>query len=285
MLGVDPYYVWRFGAATVPAVPTSLDRTLSRALGRVAYALSPRARDNVRANLAVIAPDLSATDRERLVRETFRNQVWNYLQTFRVPRLTREELFERVRIDGWEHAERARAQGRGVIFASAHLGPLILVGQACSAMGIPLHVIAEPIAPRLFDLLNVRMRGRYGATFVPSTAALTIVRVLRRGEGITVLADRAPSGVGLRVPFFGREALLPAGHVMLAMRTGAPLVPTFAVREGDRYRAQVLPPIDIVPGRGEAIARENLARWAAVLEPFVAAAPEEWAVFERFWER
>jgi len=275
------YMAWRGATLAVPALPRPIDPGLARIAGALAYAFAPKARASVRANLEVVAPPLSATEREALVRRAFVNQARNYLATVRLPRLdpARVDLV----IEGREHIERARASGRGIVIASAHFGPLPLVGPVGLArLGLPLSIIAEAIPPRLFDLLNRTLRGSLGASFLPASEALGIHRHLKRGEAIGVLGDRAVTGVGMRIPFFAREALLPIGHLHLAARTGAALLPSFAF-PGDPPRGVILPPLLLETARGDDAMRENLRRWVAVLEGVIASAPDEWHVFERIW--
>jgi KDO2-lipid IV(A) lauroyltransferase len=99
-----------------------------------------------------------------------------------------------------------------------------------------------------------------------------------------MLADRAVTGVGQRVEFFGREALFPSAGVVLALRTGAALLPSFAGRSNGLLTASFEPPLEI-PNTGdrEADVREGVQRFARVLERYVRRAPEQWTVFEDFW--
>jgi lauroyl/myristoyl acyltransferase len=108
--------------------------------------------------------------------------------------------------------------------------------------------------------------------------------VLRRGGVLAFLADRAVSGVGERVEFFGRPALLPSAHVALALHTGAALVPAFAWREGRALVARIEEPLEIRrTGDREADVREGVRRFAALLQRYVARHPEQWTVFEPVW--
>jgi lauroyl/myristoyl acyltransferase len=110
--------------------------------------------------------------------------------------------------------------------------------------------------------------------------------VLKRGGALGLLADRAVTGVGERVPFFGRPALLPSAHVVLALRTGASLVPGFAYRDGRKMRAVFEPALELArTGDREADVREGVRRWAQVLERHIREAPEQWSVFEAVWRR
>jgi KDO2-lipid IV(A) lauroyltransferase len=101
-----------------------------------------------------------------------------------------------------------------------------------------------------------------------------------------VLADRAVTGVGERVPFFGRDALLPSAHVALALRTGAALIPAFAHREGHALRADFEPELVLArTGDRDADVRDGVRRWAEVLERHIRVDPAAWSVFEPVWRR
>lgn len=268
---------------TVPVLPDAVDGPLSEIAGTAAYLASPRARAAVRANLAVVAADRA--DRERLARRVFVSQARHYVETFRLLRLAPERLLGMVEVEGWSHFAQAHARGKGVVLASAHLGPVVLTGQVLAARGFDVAVLVEPKVGELGRVID-RARSAMGIRTVETTSVTSIGRVLRRGGALGLLADRAITGVGERVPFFGREALLPSAHVAIAMRTGAALVPAFSVREGGRLCAFAEPELELPrTGDREADVREGVRRWAAVLERWIRRAPEQWSVFEPIWAR
>ena len=264
---------------TVPALPNALDAPLSEAIGTAAYLAAPRARAAVRSNLTVVC------GRPDLARRVFVAQVRHYVETFRLLRLRPERVLEMVEVDGWSEVARAHAKGNGVVLASAHLGPVVICGQVLAARGFEVGVLVEPKGGDIGRMID-RARGAMGIKTIETTSVVGIGRLLKRGGVLGILADRAITGVGERVPFFGREALLPSAHVALALRTGSALVPGFAIREQGKLRAFVLPEIELPPtGDRDADVREGVRRWAAILERFVARAPEQWSVFEPVWER
>jgi len=267
----------------VPALPSWLDGPLSEVAGTLAYLLSPGARGAVRENLTIVAPERA--DRERLVRRTFVNQVRHYLEIFRLVRLSPAELIASVRVIGWDTFERAYARGKGVILGSAHVGPVSLCGQIFAARGLPVTMPIEKETSELARSVN-RARRAMGLRFVETESALGIGRVLRRGEILGVLGDRAVTGVGERVTFFGREALLPSAHVALALRSGAALIPAFARRENGRYIAELEVPLELErTGDPAEDVRRGVRAFARSLERAIRRAPEEWSVFERIWDR
>ena len=266
-----------------PALPAWSHGPLSALGGKIAYRASAGARDAVRRNLAIICPE--RPDREALVRRTFVAQVRHYLEIFRLARLTPAQLAREITVSGWEGFLAAHARGNGVIVASAHLGPVSICGQIFAAAGYAVTLPVERESGELARTIN-RARTAMGIRFVGTDSPLGVHRVLRRGEILAMLADRAVTGVGVRVPFFGRDALLPSAHVALALRTGAALLPAFARRDGPRVLAQILPELELRrTGDRDADVRDGVARFAALLEAHVRQSPEQWSVFEPFWER
>lgn len=262
----------------LPRVPPGWQGPISEVVGTIAYIAAPRGRAAVRANLAVISPDRSLS-----ARRVFVNQVRQYLEVFQIPRLDRARFDAVVRVEGWDHFLCAERQGKGVIFGSAHLGPVALVGQFLMTRGYTLTLPAEKTESELMHAVN-RARQAQGLVLVPIDSALGIHRVIRDGGVLGILADRAVTGVGERVEFFGRSALLPSAHVALALRTGAALLPAFTWREYGRLVARIEEPLELVStGDRDADVRAGVQRFAALLERYVKEHPEQWTIFERAW--
>lgn len=270
----------RAAERALPLMPRALIGPFAEALGTLVYLAAPGARRAVRGNLAVIAPERNGRG---LVRRIFVEQTRNYVEIFSIPRTDPKKLLAELRTDGWEHVARAYEQGKGVILASAHLGPVSVVGQMVLAHGYP---VALPVEAERSDFQRAvnRARGGAGLQLIRTDSSRGIFRVLREGKVLGILADRAVTGVGERVEFFGREALLPSAAVVLSLRTGAPLLPSFAGRSDGRLTASFEPPLDI-PNTGDRAAdvREGVQRFARVLERYVRRTPEQWTVFEDFW--
>jgi KDO2-lipid IV(A) lauroyltransferase len=259
-----------------------LTGALARAAER-ALPLIPRALVGPFAEVVgtlAIAPERNTRG---VVRRVFVEQTRNYVEIFSIPRLDPKKLLADVRTDGWEHVAHAYEQGKGVVLASAHLGPVSFVGQMVLAHGYPVALPVE-IATSEFQRSVNRARGGAGLQLIRTDSALGIFRFLREGKVLGILADRAVTGVGETVEFFGREALLPSAAVVLSLRTGAPLVPSFAGRSDGVLTASFEPPLEI-PNTGDrdADVREGVQRFARVLERYVRSAPEQWTVFEDFW--
>jgi len=270
----------RAAERALPLLPRPLIGAFAEIVGTVVYLAAPAARRNVRANLAVIAPERNGRG---LVRRIFVEQTRNYVEIFSIPRLDPKTFLAGIRAEGWEHVAKAYEQGKGVILASAHLGPVSVVGQMVIAHGYPVALPIEAEHSEFQRAVN-RARGGAGLQLISTETPLGVFRTLREGKVLGILADRAVTGVGQRVKFFGRDALLPSAAVVLSIRTGAPLVPSFAGRSDGMLTAVFEPPLEL-PNTGDrqADVREGVQRFALVLERYVQRHPEEWTVFEDFW--
>ena len=269
----------RAAERVLPRVPPEWQGPISEVVGTIAYLAAPRGRAAVHANLATIAPGqpLSA-------RRVFVNQVLQYLEVFQIPRLDRARFDAVVRVEGWDNFLCAQRLGKGVIFGSAHLGPIALVGQILMTRGYTLTLPAEKTDSEFLLAVN-RARQAQGLVLVPMDSAFGIHRVIRGGGALGILADRAVTGIGERVEFFGRPALLPSAHVALALRTGAALVPAFAWREKGFLMARIEEPLELIStGDRDADVRAGVRKFAARLERYVREHPEQWSVFEPVWD-
>jgi KDO2-lipid IV(A) lauroyltransferase len=224
-----------------------------------------------------------APERSLSARRVFVNQVRQYLEVFQIPRLDRARFDAIVRVEGWDHFVCAHRLGKGVIFGSAHLGPVALVGQILMYRGYTLTLPVEKTTSEFMHAVN-RARQAQGLVLVPVDSALGLYRVIRDGGVLGILADRAVTGVGETVEFFGRPALLPSAQVALALRTGAALLPAFAWRENGLLSARIEEPLELVStGDRDADVRAGVRRFAARLESYIKEHPEQWTVFEPVW--
>lgn len=193
-------------------------------------------------------------------------------------------------IEGEAHLHAARAQGRGVILITAHLGNYELGSLLLRARGQSLHTVYKPDRFEAVERLRDDLRRKAGVIGIPvgeGFATLPLVKILREGGLAGLQGDRDFSLNGLPVPFFGREAHFPRGPWELAAMTGAPVVPTYFFTDEDhRFHARFEPPIHVAGVRGARMAsmEEGLRTYVAGLERLVAERPDQWYCFYPFWD-
>lgn len=279
---------FRLAEAIVPRVPETMGRVLAILAAEVAYRTLGGVRRRVAANLApALGPAASPARLDWAVRGVFRTVALNYFELFRLPTLDARALAARVSIHHVERLSDALRRGAGVVVVTAHLGPFDAVTQLAVLLRLPVMIPVEPIEPPVLRELVTRLRASQGVRVVPlGTAAVReAVRTLRSGGIVTLALDRDVLGDGQPLPFFGREATFQEGPVMLAARTGAVILPIFALREGlDRSTVLIEEPVPLVyDDRGAVDTQATLRAVVAVLERVIAAHPDQWLVFAPVW--
>lgn len=273
------------------ALPRPLSMAVGRGLGRLAYALAGGLRRTGERNLELAFPGMSERERARILRGSFVS-LGRQLGVFsRFPRETAESLHELVEYDGEDVKllDVARERGRGVIFLTAHLGAWEALCFAHSAFYSPLSFLVRPIDnPRVEELIE-RTRMRFGNQPIDKkAAALTAMRLLRRGGTLGILADlNTQPREGVFVPFFGRLACTTAGAATLALRTDATVIPCCAPwdEERRRYVFRGGPVLELVrTGDSERDVELNTARFTAAIEAQVRRFPDQWLWIHKRWK-
>jgi Kdo2-lipid IVA lauroyltransferase/acyltransferase len=221
------YAAIRGALAACALLPDGALRALGRGAGHLAHAIFPSARRAALDNVALALPALSPAERRRLVARAFA-QLGEHLGEA-IAALCAGRPLAPLAFAQRERAvlDDARAAGRGVLFASAHLGPWERVAATLVAHGVPLTTLArEPYDPRLTALYE-RLRAPSGVRAIyrgHAGAAARIVRVLRGGGVLGAPMDLRSRVPSIDVPFLGLAAPTPLGPARIALRTGAAVV-------------------------------------------------------------
>ena len=273
------------------SLPEPVAYGLADAGGTLAARLFPARRRVVAANLARITGAAPGSRRLRHhVSASFRAYARYWLETFRLVREKRSFFLDRFECRGVEGIDRALERGTGAVVVGAHLGNWDAAGAWAAATGRPITAIAEVLHPRrLFDFF-VAHRERLGISIVPAEggALRKLIAAVEAGRIIAIVGDRDLGGRGPRVSFFGETTTLPSGPARVALRTGAPLfaMGVYGTRRPDGRRGwvgEILDPIDPPSEQSPEAVRLLTQEIALRLEGLIAEHPEEWHVFQPFW--
>jgi KDO2-lipid IV(A) lauroyltransferase len=278
------YLAFRAGRHLAPAIPRRLAYQLADRLGDLAYLLNGPGREAVVGNLSQV---LGRPPGKRRVQQVFRHGARNYFDTLLIPSLGPDQLRDLVKVDDWSALDRALDGGRGAIMVGAHLSSVALTGQLVAARGYAVTSVAERVEPPDLNELLLRLRSGGGVRVLALGRQLTgeLLATLARNEVVGLVMDRDIAGTGVRVEFFGAPASLPGGPALLALRSGAPVLPAAAVRTPDqRFQGLIGPPIDMVRGgdlrASVALSTQAIARaLEALIEPYV----EQWTIYQPIW--
>lgn len=280
--------LYRSGAAMARRLPQPVGAALTRAISRSAYRLLPERRFITERRLQrVCGPDLMGEALAQAVRASFESYARYWFDGARLSSLDDDAVAAGFTHDGFHYIQEAIDTGTAPILALPHLGGWEWAGTWMARVpGYPVISVVEPIKPaRLFDWM-VDERRRMGIDIVPlgPDAVSALIKSLRGGQVVCLLADRQVGPGGVEVEFFGEPTLLPGGPAALALRTGAAILPTGVYQDGPNHHGVVLPP---VPAERQGRLRADVARitqdlaWA--LEKLIRAAPEQWHLMQPNW--
>jgi len=201
----------------------------------------------------------------------------------RFPAIRRSGPEAWIRCEGLEHIEAARRRGRGILFATAHLGNWELSAFAYAMLAEPMDVVVRPLDNPLIDALVERRRALSGNRVIAkSDPARAILRALADNRAVGILVDQnAAQESGAFVDFFGIPASAGTGFAKLAARSGAAVIPGFALWSEceHRYVLRFLPPVEIT---GDAILDTQTVQ--SIVERVIRENPEQWLWIHRRWK-
>ena len=272
-------------------LPRPLAVATGRGIGRLAYAFAGALRRTGERNLELAFPELDERARRRLLRGSFTSLGRLLAEFSQFPRHTPESLRQIVEYDSEDVKllDVARERGRGVIFLTSHLGAWELLCFAHSAFYNPISFLVRPIDNPLVENLIEQRRMRFGNQPIDKkAAALTAMRLLRKGGTLGILADlNTQPREGVFVPFFGHLACTTAGVATLALRTDATVIPCCAPWDAERRRFVFRggPVLELVrTGDNERDVEINTANFTAAIERQIRAYPDQWLWIHKRWK-
>ncbi len=284
---MNPLDAYRAAAVAAKVVPEPVSMALATAAGHAFASWPTERRRMLRRHLRrVVGPDATDAEVDDLAARALGAYARYWVETFRVPSLTLEQMERGFAFSGREHLEAGLAAGHGVILALPHLGGWELAGAYVARMGDPITVVVEALEPPEAFRWFADLRKSMGMTVVAAgaSAGAAVARALSANHIVCLLCDRDLSGTGVPVEFFGERTTLPGGPATLALRSGAPLVAmaVYASRRG--HEAVIRPPLDTAR-RGKL--RADVARVtqdiASELEVLIRRAPDQWHLLQPNW--
>jgi KDO2-lipid IV(A) lauroyltransferase len=263
--------------------PLPLAHRLARAYTRLLDISLPRLRRVGERNLAMALPELGLAEHRAIIDGVFRS-IARLLVTFaKFPSIRRENLERWIRAEGYEHFENALRAGRGVLFATAHLGNWELSAYAHALLASPMNVVVRPLDNPLIDALVERRRTLTGNRILgKKDFARSILKALAGNEAVGILVDQnAGLDAAVFVDFFGIPASAGNSFAKLAAHSGAAVIPGCALwsNEERRYVLRFGPAIPMTGDAG----RDTQAIHSR-LEAVIRAYPDQWLWIHRRWK-
>lgn len=267
------YILARAVFASLSIAPFGLARFYATLLDRFV----PKLRRVAARNLLMTSMSASAADG---VFHSIARLLWSFAH---FPGINRGNVGEWISYDGFEHYEEAKRRGKGVLFATGHLGNWELSAYAHALMTEPMHIVVRPLDNPLLDHFVLQRRTGSGNRVIGKKDLLRgVLKALAANEAVGILIDQnAGLDDGVFIDFFGVPASANSGFVKLAHRTGAAVIPGFALWDSatSRYRLKFLPVVEMT---GDVAA--DTQRLHSILESVIREYPDQWLWIHRRWK-
>ncbi|QIY54545.1 phosphatidylinositol mannoside acyltransferase [Streptomyces sp. RPA4-5] len=281
--------LYALGWSTVKKLPEGAAVRLGRRIADIAWKRRGKGVLRLESNLARVVPDATPQRLAELSRAGMRSYMRYWMESFRLPAWSKDRIRAGFTPEDVHHLEEGLKSDRGVILALPHMGNYDLAGAwVTTKLGVPFTTVAQRLKPETLYDRFVAYREGLGMEVLPHTGGTafgTLARRLRAGGLVCLVADRDLSASGIEVKFFGEATKMPAGPAVLAVQTGAMLLPvTLWYDDTPVMRGRVHPEIE-VPETGTR-AEQAAQMTQALADAFasgIADHPEDWHMLQRLW--
>ena len=286
--------MYGIGWRLVRILPARVAYMIFSLLAQFAWLRQGRGVRQLEANLSRVVPGASAMRLKALSRKGMHSYLRYWCDAFRLSDWTPEYILATCRAEGDEPIRQAPAEGRGVVMALSHSGNWDHAGAWSNLALAPVTTVAERLRPEELYERFLDFRQRLGMEILPLTGGGdvfgTLVRRLRTGGFVPLLADRDLTATGVPVEMFGEQARMATGPASLALVTGAALFPVSIYYERLPASAparwgvvvQVHPEVAPDPDGDHAAQIAGMTQACAdALAAGIAAHPEDWHMLQR----
>ncbi|MDD2733180.1 MAG: lysophospholipid acyltransferase family protein [Desulfuromonadaceae bacterium] len=295
--------IWAIQAAVfylltgaIAVIPRRFSRSAGRLTGKIMYRLLARRRDIAIDNIRQALPFMkrhsawtgSYDTAEEIALATFINLGISIVEVCRMYHGRGAELFDSMSVQGLDNFQRAKEKDIGVLCVSGHCGNWEL-GSLSFKRHLDLNVwaVARKQNNPYLNTIVEKMRMGYGNKVIYTKSALKqMLGVIKNNGVIGMLTDQAAGEQnGILIDFLGRKAWALKAPVVIAHKTGVPVVPVLGYREDDRHVLVFLPEYTLCGDRTEVGIAQDIQSLSRYLEEFVCAHPADWYWVHRRWKR
>lgn len=280
------YCLYRLGQFLAMRLPLGSAYRLAVTFSDLHYLFADKDRRYVKENLEAIFPEKSRKEIMEIRLRMFRNFAKYLVDFFRFSLIDAEYFRRNIKTENMHYFEEALSKGKGVIVLTAHLGNWELGGVAMAFAGYPCWAVALPHrSKKVNEFFNLQRESK-GLKVIPlGRAVRTCLNLLQENKLIALVGDRDFTEKGILTNFFDKPTLLPEGPAAFALRTGAPILPGFMLRNKDEsFTLRMEKPLYFSPSReNDKDLLQVINQYKVVMEEYIRNYPDQWFMFKRFW--
>jgi KDO2-lipid IV(A) lauroyltransferase len=270
------------------SVPLIVRKGFFRLFFSLFYHMVAKSRLIVLHNLQRSFPEKESKEIIKMAKGVYRHFAIVAAEFFDLPYITQENIHKWLDVEGYENYELAIARGKGILSIVAHFGNWELLPFAVPLYAKPMHIVYRPLDNPFFDNVVEYVRTILGNELIPKGGSgKKIMELLKENQIIGILSDQnVASYEGVFVNYFGRPACTGVGLAVMAMRSGAPVIPVFMARQkSGKYKLIIKPFLKAVcTDDYEADLQVNTQRFTKIVEDVVREYPDQWFWFHQRWK-
>jgi len=270
------------------SIPVPITFFIARFLGRVAGLLNPKRRRIAYANLkAAFGDKYTPKQLKQIVRDTYINIGQGIVEVLLLPKIDEKYIEKYVEFENLHIPDELRKNKIGILFLTAHLGTWEVGQVAVPLKGFFYKGIAREQKPYLLNELLNKYRESKGTKIVMKGPGLReVLRTLKSNGMVAMLVDQDAGKTGIFTEFFGRSASWHRGVMEMAHKTGATIVPSFALRKKGPYvKIKFFEPLKLsYQENKEQRAQEEFGLYARLLEKLISDHPDQWLWQHKRWK-
>lgn len=292
MILAYPIYLFiRIFGFFINLLPEGSALWMGRQLGNLMYALDLEHRRVAIDNLKIaFGQEKSEEERRLIAKKNFQNIGMMAIEFFRIPKMDMETYKRKVTVEGLDQALKVLDENRGALLLLGHFGNWELMALMSQVINRPIMAIAKLIKNNPWlERWIIESREKIGLEIIPPrNATPKVVQALSQNKIVAILFDqRGRRSKGIWADFFGRKVPTTPGLATMAIRSGAPVIPVFMIREGfDKHRLIIKEPLSLIQtGDFNQDVEANTQLFNQVLESIIRRYPDQWLWIHRRFER
>jgi len=275
----------------INVLPEGFALWMGRQLGTVMYLLDWEHRKVAIQNLHIaFGQEKSKEEMRSIAKKNFQNLGMMAIEFFRIPGMDLETYERKVETEGVDEALKVLEKNRGALLLLGHFGNWELMALMSKVIQKNILVIAKPIKKNPWlERWFIESREGIGLEVIPpKNATLKVTQALSQNKVVGILFDqRGKRSKGIWADFFGRKVPTTPGLAVMALKSGAPVLPVFMIRNGfEKHRLIVKEPLELIhTGDFQKDVEANTQLFNNTLESIIREYPDQWLWIHRRWER
>ena len=284
------YPLYLCGYSLGKTLPIRACYFLAELFATLYFVLARKDRKILRENVAVVlGGDVGKDVIDAHVLSILKNFAKYIADFFKTAGMPKEEILDLVKVKNQHYLDEALAEGNGAILFTAHLGNWELGGAVVAALGYPISAIVLEHQNEKVNTFFTRNRSVNDVKGIPvGFAVKRCFKVLRANEVLAIVGDKDFTGGGKQYDFFGRKAVMPKGAAVLSIKTGAPILGCFVIRQpDDTFVVEFTQPVKHeqtgdFDSDVDNFMKDHLLK---LLEKYITDYPDQWYIFEETWQQ